>query len=164
MLTDYYEALLYVARSMVFDFGDRGKDLRLAIGDCCPAAMSEDCPGHPRGSHVGGKVFDGYYYTNGEHNYTQASSSMPALRPIRVVENDRLTGMFDRERNAELFRRILNVFPDAVIMVNVAIENFMRNQPELSKNRILGDRKKEWNHDKHFHCNLGDRIDYATVV
>jgi hypothetical protein len=169
MKIDYFEGVSFVIRSMYRDYRNKKKESRFAIA-ACTANNYSDCPGHPKGSHDSGIVFDGFYYTNGEHNFTQMvpfnyrHKNLQVIKMVDIGMTEKLTNMFDVERNVEFFRRICKIFPMCTFMVHAEIKKVMIDFAPDLQFRIYGDTNKGWKHHAHFHCSLGRKINFDVEI
>lgn len=144
-------ALQMAAIQVYFEF--ERMDKALGVMDACP--LAGDAPGHPLGSHsaVRGDALDVSYYTMRTNN-TQIGAS-----PEAIFSNGNLTANFDMKRNARFFELVSRYLPEARIMVDERIA-FALGFPAY----LQGDPPSAFNHDKHAHIVMGDKINSGAIL
>lgn len=133
--------LQHVITEMFFQYPDR-KERRLSVMEACP--LVGDCAGHPAGSHNGGLAIDVRYYTHG---------------PGEFWTNGSLNKNFDFPRNTMLFKRLHELIPKSLVMVDERIAQALGSTAYLQ-----GDSVPAYHHDTHAHIVLGDAINAGAMV
>lgn len=97
--------------------------------DCNPIVGS--CPGHPGGTHSGGRDIDVAYYTYCDNNFTQWN---PDGERNSIVTNYKDPNspidenVFDWRRQWVFFKRVRQLFPDARFGVDYRIVDYFKRK------------------------------------